>query len=393
MKDGIVVGLDASRNRSGGAQTHVIGLLLGCDPRDHGIREVHVWAFESLMKKIPDFPWLIKHTPPALEKSLLHQVQWQYKELPREAERVGIDILFNTSAGTVCPYQPAVTLSQDMLPFEPGVPQLFGISKYRLRLLLLYFIQSRQLKRAHLAMFLTNYARDMIQKVGGPLKRTAVVPHGIGEEFRIPESKGVLPTDRPVRCLYVSNAMLYKNQWHVIRAIGKLRAEGRNVTLLLVGGGVGIAQRMVEETMAEVDPQGAFVTQLPFAKHGDIPGFLSEADIFLFASSCENLPITLLEGMAAGLPIASSDRGPMPEVLTDAGVYFNPQDEDSIATAVRHLIDEPDTALYSARRSRELAATYSWERCARSTWTVLHDAALSARSVRPGKRTSGAGQP
>ena len=50
-----------------------------------------------------------------------------------------------------------------------------------------------------------------------------------------------------------------------------------------------------------------------------MPEYLSKSNIFIFASSCENMPITLIEGMASGLPIACSDRGPMPEVLQDGG--------------------------------------------------------------------------
>ena len=68
-----------------------------------------------------------------------------------------------------------------------------------------------------------------------------------------------------------------------------------------------------------------------------MPEYLSKSNIFIFASSCENMPITLIEGMASGLPIACSDRGPMPEVLQDGGVYFNPEDCKSIVFAIEKL--------------------------------------------------------
>ncbi len=53
------------------------------------------------------------------------------------------------------------------------------------------------------------------------------------------------------------------------------------------------------------------------------------------------MPNILLENMAAGLPIACSNRGPMPEVLGDAGVYFDPESVDDIAHAVAKLIHSP----------------------------------------------------
>jgi glycosyltransferase involved in cell wall biosynthesis len=69
---------------------------------------------------------------------------------------------------------------------------------------------------------------------------------------------------------------------------------------------------------------------------------LLKSDIFVFASSCENMPNTLIEGMAAGLKIACSSRGPMPEVLKDAGYYFDPESPVSISKAIEQIILNPD---------------------------------------------------
>ncbi len=123
--------------------------------------------------------------------------------------------------------------------------------------------------------------------------------------------------------------------------------------------------------METSDPRGEFVTQREFVPQADLPGYLAEADIFVFASSCENMPNTLVEAMAAGLPIACSQRGPMPEVLEDAGEYFDPEVPESIANALRKLMADPDLRRRLAVRAKRLAARYSWERCARETWSFL----------------------
>ena len=61
-------------------------------------------------------------------------------------------------------------------------------------------------------------------------------------------------------------------------------------------------------------------------------------DIGVFASSCENLPITLLEMMGSGMQIACSNFSPMPEILGSEGIYFNPVKPASITEAMRKLI-------------------------------------------------------
>lgn len=103
------------------------------------------------------------------------------------------------------------------------------------------------------------------------------------------------------------------------------------------------------------------------------PNSYSDRMFFIFASSCENLPNTLVEAMAAGLPIACSDRGPMPEVLQKGGVYFNPEDSVSIFEALKKIIENKTVRENIAEISLERSQLYSWERCARETWQYLVD--------------------
>ena len=81
--------------------------------------------------------------------------------------------------------------------------------------------------------------------------------------------------------------------------------------------------------------------------------------------------VTLIEAMAIGLPIACSDRGPMPEVLRDGGVYFDPEDAESIARAIEALIRDPGLRMSVAKRAKGLSGQYSWARCAAETWSFL----------------------
>lgn len=381
----LVIGVDASRNRSGGAKAHLIGLLSRGNPLAHGIGTVHVWAYKSLLDALPNPHWLVKHNPPELEQSLPRQVMWQVLKFPGEVAAAGCDIVLNTDAGTLSQVRPAVTMSRDMLSYEPGEIERYGWSKARLRLILLRFIQNRSLRRADGAIFLTRYAAEVIQRSCGPVRRIGLVPHGVGQNFQ--DLQHTLPWpakgERPIRLLYISNAAWYKHQWMVVRAVEQLRNQGIDVTLTLVGGGNGPAQERLRAQMAQSDPRGEFVTQKELVPQSDLPRYLIEADIFVFASSCENMPNTLVEAMAAGLPIACSRRGPMPEVLEDGGEYFDPEDPGSIAAALRKLIDDATLRQRLAARAKTLAGNYSWERCARETWSFLVETYQQAQEQSP----------
>lgn len=373
IHNNISVAIDASRNRSGGAKAHLLGILRAGDPRQHGIAVVHVWSYDNLLRELPDVPWIIKHCPPELNQSLLKQLWWQYRKLPSELVSAGCDVLLSTDAGTACRFTPSVVMSRDMLSFEGKEMQRYPLLSFsRLRLFLLKHMQVSSLRAATGALFLTHYASSVIQHFTGKLKFVQVIPHGIGERFRQKTTGGLWPDlVQNIKCVYVSNADMYKHQWHVVHAIASLRKAGHPVLLKLVGGGSGRAKVMLDEAIFQVDPEGNFVEVLDAVPHYEIPSHLAKTDIFIFASSCENMPNTLVEAMAGGLPIACSDRGPMPEILQDAGTYFNPEEPASIAQAVEKLILEESFRKSVAEKAKVLSNQYSWERCARETWIFL----------------------
>lgn len=364
------VAVNASRARSGGAAAHLVGILGNLDPEDFGIAEIHIWSYPELLERLPKASWLKKHCPVELNACLAGQMYWERFRLPNEVRKHSCSILLNVDAGSICRFSPAITMSRDMLSYEPGEIQRYGFSKDGLRLRALRYVQNSALRHADGVIFLTNYAAEMIQMSCGKLSNVIQIPHGIGANFLNNRRNIAWPDrgERPVRCLYISNALPYKHQWHVVDAIGLLRTQGFDLQLELVGGGEGVAQARLKDQIKKTDPELAFVRQHDFLPQSVLPEFISGADLFVFASSCENMPNTLLEAMAAGLPIACSDKGPMPEVLEDGGVYFDPENPQSIAGAVSELIQDETLRARVAARSRELAQKFSWNRCATETF-------------------------
>lgn len=374
---GQVVGIDASRNRSGGARAHLIGILSAVEPHAHGIEQVHVWSYRELLDRLPDRPWLIKHCPAELAGSIFRQLWWQRTKFAAELAAAQCDVLLSTDAGSVCRFTPSVVMSRDMLSFEAGEIERYGISLARLRLLLLRSMQVNSLRQASGALFLTEYAAEVIQRFSGPLAVARVIPHGIGENFRSAKSVQPALDGGRLRCVYVSNADQYKHQWHVIDAVRMLREAGHDVCLELVGAGAGPAAARVADAVRRFDADGAFVKITGAVPHDAVPSFLAGADVFIFASSCENMPNTLIEAMASNVAIACSARGPMPEILQGGGEYFDPEDPQSICNALKKLVGSVDLRRAKALQAKELSQQFSWSRCAAETWRFLIDVAAA----------------
>lgn len=150
-----------------------------------------------------------------------------------------------------------------------------------------------------------------------------------------------------------------------------LRAEGFPVTLEMVGSAHPPALKKLANTLKRVDPDGAFVFYSGPVPHSEIHSRYASVDLFLFASSCENMPNVLLEGMASGLPVACSNRGPMPEILQGGGVYFDPEVISDIADAIRTLVTSPELREEKAKLSFTLVQQYCWQRSAVETLEFL----------------------
>ena len=270
-------------------------------------------------------------------------------------------------------------MSRDMLSYEPGAEERYGLSLGRARLIALRHVQDASLRAASGAIFLTQYAADVVQTSCGQLANVKLIPHGVGDEFRAAASRRAWPPQGDdIRIVYVSNAAPYKHQWVVIEAVAMLRERGHRLQLSLIGDSSGPAAALIARAIDRFDPSGRFVQQSGATPHSVLPSLVSAYDIFLFASSCENMPNTLVEGMALGMPIACSMRGPMPEILKDGGVYFAPENPASIADALERLIVDPQRRSELAGRARELASAYSWSRCAAETWAFVRNVGLSS---------------
>ena len=110
--------------------------------------------------------------------------------------------------------------------------------------------------------------------------------------------------------------------------------------------------------------------------HEELSNFYKEADAFVFASTCENMPIILIEAMTAGLPIACSEKQPMPEVLENAGIYFDATNSESIYNGIKQLLLETNQRQIIAVKAFEKTKNYTWKNCSNDTFQYLQNITL-----------------
>lgn len=374
----MILGIDAFNLSRGGGVTHLAELLRAADPARYGFERVVLWGGAKTLAMVDDRPWLDKVREPLLDRGLLWRVFWHRFLERRRAWAAGCDIVFLPGGTAAGGFSPVVTMSRNMLPFEWRELRRYGWSVMSLKLLLLRWTQARSFRKADGVIFLTQYARSVISPIASlDVSCATTIPHGISQRFfhapRVPQREVFTP-ENPCRILYVSIISPYKHQWHVVEAVARLRAEGLPVVLELIGP-IDISIDRLKEAMGRVDPGGTFVFYHGAVPYESLERHYADADIGLFASSCENMPNILLEGMAAGSPMACSRMGPMPEILGDAGEYFDPLEPADIARVLRNMIHSPKLRAQHAQAGYERALGYSWARCADDTLAFLANVA------------------
>lgn len=375
----MIVGIDASNIRDGGGLTHLAEVLRAAQPEQHGIGSMMVWGGQGTLDQLPQRSWLRLIHEPLLDGPLLSRLFWQQTRLTQLAMQ-NCDVLFVPGGTYTGGFKPFVTMSRNLLPYDPRERQRYGLSWRHLRYTWLENSQGATFRRAAGVIFLTQTARQVVERRIGPIPgKVTVVPHGVATSLeRPPQTQRPLSAyspRHPFRWLYVSVVNLYKHQWYVAEAVAMLRRKRIPVELELVGPAYPPALRRLREVIRRIDPEEEFIHYRGPAPYQELPSYYHRADGFVFASSCETFGQILLEAMASGLPIACSNRSAMPEILGDAGVYFDPENPREIAEALYNLMEAPDERERCAWAAYQRAQQYSWERCAKETFSFLTEVA------------------
>jgi glycosyltransferase involved in cell wall biosynthesis len=98
--------------------------------------------------------------------------------------------------------------------------------------------------------------------------------------------------------------------------------------------------------------------------------YYENAAAFVYPSLYEGFGIPPLEAMALGCPVVCSNTSSIPEVVGDAGEYFDPADVDSIRTSLENVLQSNERRAELIQKGFKKRAEFSWERCAKETLKI-----------------------
>ena len=213
-------------------------MLRHADPQSFGIEKIIVWVPSSKCNEYPERDWLEVVGVPQFEKSLLHRFLWRKFRMKKQLED-RCDVFFVPGGISLRTSVPDVVMSQNMQPFVDSERKAVSWGWLRFRLELLRVLQGRSISRATARVFLTDFAREVIQgQFPFPDSDNAEIPHGIDECFFVERTESAKPLDpnSEFKLVYVSTVNVYKHQLEVVDAIAQLATRWPSISLKLVGG-------------------------------------------------------------------------------------------------------------------------------------------------------------
>lgn len=212
-------------------------------------------------------------------------------------------------------------------------------------------------------------ARDVEDLLGVPRSRIRVVPLA---PTPLPAPAPRTLADRGLAAdpyvLFVGAIEPRKNLVRLIRAfLGCPEARGHR---LVLAGPLAWGEAEVRAAAA-ADPRILLTGPVSPA---ELAALYQGAACFAYPSLYEGFGLPPLEAMAAGVPVLASDRGSLPEVLGDAAVLVNPEDDGAMARGLGEILGDPGAAAKLRRLGFARASRYSWEVTAELTRSAYEDA-------------------
>lgn len=214
--------------------------------------------------------------------------------------------------------------------------------------------------------------RDVIEKLGiseDRVVRIYLAAHGasgmIEDRDSVRELCGRLGLDREF-FLYVGTIEPKKNLVNIIKAYNAFRADRKDAPMLALTGGRGWLSDDVF-TEANISPYSGDIVFTGYVGDDDISCLMNGALAFVYPSRFEGFGLPVIEAMACGVPVITSNVTSLPEVAGDAALLVSPDDVEAIAHSLRRITDEPSLRDDLIKKGFVQNSKFSWEQTARET--------------------------
>ncbi len=294
---------------------------------------------------------------------------WEQWALPRAAKHYGVELLHCTSnTAPICCNIPLVLTLHDIIFLEPRDKQNHSLYQ-NMGWLYRRLVVPRILDKCRRIITVSNFEMEnIIAKLQIPRQRMAMIYNGYNDWFK-PLDNCPLPDviSQKLTALdyffFLGNTDPKKNTERTLVAYSKyLDRSAVKRKLLMADLDLDYLNGIIERN--HIDNIRPNIVMPGYIVNSDLPAIYNNAFAFLYTSLRESFGIPLLEGMACGVPVITSNTSSMPEIGGQDAILVNPESSDQIADMMLRL--ENDAAFYQQQKQigLERAKLFSWRKTA-----------------------------
>ncbi|MDO8038853.1 glycosyltransferase family 1 protein [Janthinobacterium sp. SUN137] len=167
---------------------------------------------------------------------------------------------------------------------------------------------------------------------------------------------------------YAGNRRGYKNIFRMIEAYALSKLPSLGIKLLLSGKLDDDLRKMMQQFAVN-----GMVETSGFIQDEDLPRYYKGATAIVYISLYEGFGLPILEGMATGVPVITSDLSCMPEIAGGAALLVDPLDVRAIATAMNRIVDDSDLRASLINAGLNRAKDFSWNQSSEKFWNIIDE--------------------
>jgi glycosyltransferase involved in cell wall biosynthesis len=206
--------------------------------------------------------------------------------------------------------------------------------------------------------------------------KVAYIPNGVEERFFVARD---YMDRKPIRLLYAGTWLDQRGIFYLRDALHRLNAKFPDWTLTIAGAGVSAdaLHTFFGDALREK------IRVVPVVPADQMPQLYTDHDIFVFPSLMEGLPSVLLEAMATGMAVVTTETCGMADVVEDGwnGLLIPPADAAALEAAILRLCESPEVRKRLGRAAQEVMRRHTWSKSARRLEQVFTSASLNGHRV------------
>ena len=307
----------------------------------------------------PRFEWVPVRGPDPL---------WHARASVAASRECDVFLSTNSYLTAIMVRVPSVTVVYDLMALDPGTqPNRRSAIVERLTLRAAVCASER------LWCISESTAGQLLARYPRARNKIAVVPLAVSPRLSSHFADGGSRLPNPGFVLAVGTLEPRKNLPRMVEAYASLPSALRDGHPLVVVGARGWRTAATLESLRSLGEQCRL---LDHVSDDDLGELYRRCSVFCYPSLGEGFGLPVLEAMAAGAPVVTSNVSSLPEVGGDAVEYVDPRSADSIANGLAHLLRSPERRAELASRGRARAAIFSWDATASAVGELLQAAVV-----------------